>query len=93
MFDFGFTRFITNTWISVIWTLFVILAALACIVAIVGGLFAVANGAMQGFGSILLAPIVIALYLLFIRIGLECIIVLFRIETHLRALCDQNENK
>ena len=91
MFDFGFTHFITNTWISFIWILNVILTILSCVVATYIGLYALNYGGSAGF--LLLSPIVAALFLLFTRMGLECIIVLFRIETHLRVIREKSETK
>ena len=93
MFDIGFTRFITTTWISFIWTVLVILAILACIVAVFGGPFVIYNSmeVWTGTTAMLMGPIVMllgllvtALFLLFTRMGLELAIVFFRVETNTR---------
>jgi len=94
-FDFGFTRFITNTWISFIWIVIVTLTILVFCVAILAGLFTLSQGGVSpaGVGIILLATIIAPLFLLFARMGLEGVIVLFRIETHLRSIREHYEKK
>ena len=86
-FDIGFTRFITNTWTSILWVLSIILAFLGCVGAMVLG---ASNEAPELF---IFAPIAAALFLLFMRMSFELTIVLFRIETHLRTIRDKYENK
>ena len=87
-FDFGFTRFITNTWISFIWMVCVGVILLGYVIALIAGLSAMfVHGSFTGVVIIILAATVAAaLCLLFTRISLELTIVVFRIETHLRAL-------
>jgi len=86
-FDIGFTRFITNTWTSILWVLTIIFALLGCGGAMVFGAF---NDAPVLF---IIAPIAAALFLLFMRMAFELTIVIFRIETHLRTIRDKYENK
>jgi len=86
-FDIGFTRFITNTWTSILWVLTIILAFVGCGGALV---YAATNEAPILF---LLAPIATVLFLLFMRISFELTIVLFRIETHLRTIREHYEKK
>ena len=88
LFDIGFTRFITNTWISIIWVLTIILTFLGCVGAMVYHAF---NNAPPVLFIII--PIVSLLSLLSMRMLFEVTIVLFRIETHLRTIREQNENK
>ena len=92
MFDFGFTKFVTSKVISFFWVLFVIIYILACVGTVVGGIIAGIFGSPERF-ILVLAPIPLTLYLLIIRMGYEFIIIVFRIETHLRAIREQNENK
>jgi len=86
MFDFGFTRFITNTWISIIWAINVVatilVATVACFICLFGNPPAI---------LVLAVPIVVALWLLLSRMPLELTIVMFRIETHLRTIKDNSE--
>jgi len=86
-FDIDFTRFITNTWISALWVLTIVVAFLGCGIAL---LFAVNKEVPI---LILIAPIAAALFLLFMRMSFELTIVMFRIETHLRTIRDKYENK
>ena len=79
-FDIGFTHFITNTWTSILWVLTIIIAFLGCVGAIG---YAVSNEAPI---LILIAPIAAALFLLLMRMTFELEIVVFRIETRLRAI-------
>ena len=83
LFDIGFTRFITNTWTSILWVLTIILAFLGC-----GG--AMVYGASNKVPVLfIIAPIAAALFLLFMRMTFELTIVLFRIETHLQTIRDK----
>ena len=90
MFDFGFTRFITNTWISIIWAINVVVACVVAVGGCVAGLAIGASGELAGF-LLLTAPIVVVLWLLLSRMWLELTIVMFRIETHLRTIKDNSE--
>jgi hypothetical protein len=79
IFDIGFTRFVSNTIISIIWVICILAAVIACI----GGVLVMMNGnAIMGIAMILLAPIA----LLFIRMTLELEVVIFRIESNTRVL-------
>lgn len=95
--DFGFTRFITNVWISFIWTVIVIIVFLLWGLACLAGLATILQGGNDSafIGGLLiffLATTLAALYLLFARMGLELIVVVFRIETHLRTIRDKYES-
>ena len=97
IFDFGFTRFITNTWISMIWRISVILTLVFLGIMVVGGLYFMAQGKGEYDFLILLtislSTIAAILNLLFTRITLEFIIVVFRMESHLRVLKDKEGNE
>ena len=86
-FDIGFTRFITNTWTSILWVLSIGTSFLGCGSAM---LFAIAY---EAYILLFIAPVAAALFLLFMRIAFEITIVLFRIETHLRTIRNKYENK
>lgn len=83
LFDFGFTSFITLRFLRIIYTLVVVII---CGLAL---LFYVSL-ARQGFGAFLLAsvvvPVVTLLYLVFARVGMELIALLFRMGEDLKAL-------
>jgi len=93
-FDFGFTRFITRPCISILWRLVVIAAFLAVLFGWGAALVTMMNGNPGGaIAYFFVIPIVTALYVLLIRIGYEFIIVVFRIESHLRDIRDHLEKK
>jgi hypothetical protein len=89
IFDFGFTRFITTTWISIIWKIVVFVIIAAYCMMLLAGLGTMTRSFPQGLSMIIMATIAAPLYLLFARIGLELVIIVFRIETHLRAIRDK----
>ena len=94
MFDFGFTKFFTNTWLSTIWVLTVILFILTFLGSIGFLVYSMQNNpAPESFlmlGGLLLASLI---YLISVRLSLEFVIVVFRIETHLRAIREKDENR
>jgi hypothetical protein len=76
LFDFSFTRFITLSIIKILYILGIVLIALGWLAIVISGL-------SQGFGPGLVALIIGTLaalvYLIFFRISLELIVVIFRI--------------
>ena len=93
MFDFGFTKFITNTWISFIWALIVVVHILIYIGGLPFVMIVTANSTALDVVSFFVFLIGIPLSLLFSRMSLEAVVVLFRIETHLRTISEKYENK
>ncbi|MGL4942455.1 MAG: DUF4282 domain-containing protein [Thermoguttaceae bacterium] len=90
LFDFGFTRFITNTWISVIWTIEVFVVLFSYAISILVGLYLLTQSPLQGIIFLLLATVGVIVGLILSRIWLELMIIVFRIETHLRTIRDQS---
>ena len=102
LFDIGFTRFITNTWISTIWGFCIVFTT------VVWGyetytIFQTGKGTgwffttmlpnqQQGF-LVLFMTFEAIIGLLITRVMLELIIAIFRIEMHLRAIREKYENK
>ncbi|MEX0886782.1 MAG: DUF4282 domain-containing protein [Phycisphaeraceae bacterium] len=82
--DFGFSRFITLNVIKVLYILGMVVIALAWFTAVVGG-FA-QGGAGIGFGMLIFASVAAVLYLIFYRVWLELIVVIFRIGEHTARL-------
>lgn len=74
--DFGFKRFITLSVIKVLYLLGIAVICLALVIALISS-FTV--GAMAVIGVLIVGPIVALLYLIFFRIWLELIVVVFRI--------------
>ena len=78
IFDIGFTRFISNTWISIIWGILItahIIGAVVCLFA------ALNNGDPRLF---LVALVVVPVSLLLCRMSLELNVIFFRIESNTR---------
>ena len=104
IFDIRFTRFITNVWISIIWVVVIVahflgygIAILVTItmvmnVASMVGVNSVFAGAIMLPSVVLLETVLFVLALIFSRMALEVIIVLFRIETNTRVLKERTEN-
>jgi len=78
IFDIGFTRFISNTWISIIWVILIIVHFL---VAIGATLYSLNVGHPVPF---LIASFAVPISLLFSRMALELEVIFFRIETNTR---------
>ncbi len=77
LFDFSFKEFITIKIISVLYMISIIGAGLWSLVILFGG---VASGKFGGVvGGLVLAPVAFILAVIFSRIWLETVIVLFRI--------------
>jgi hypothetical protein len=93
LFDFGFTRFITPGWVKVVYNVAFLLSVALLI------LFAVAivylwsqrpadSGPIVTFGIVggLLLLLILACWLFLLRLALEAILVVFRIEEHGRSI-------
>jgi len=95
IFDIRFTRFVMNFYIPYIWVLTIIVCFLGWAFSVVLGVnqLATEREPMYGIAAILMATIAVPFSLLFSRMVLEVVIVLFRIETHLRTIRDHYEKK
>jgi hypothetical protein len=76
LFDFSFTSFVTTKLIKFLYVLGILLAAL-------GGLFliitAFSQGVLPGLGALIIAPLFLLLGIMYLRVILEVLIVIFRI--------------
>lgn len=88
--DFSFNSFIT---VSIIKILYI----LGIIANVIVGLSVIVSGFSQGFGpgvlSLILAPIVVVLGIIFTRIYLELIVVIFRIANNTSIMAQASENR
>ncbi|GHT25758.1 hypothetical protein FACS18942_01610 [Planctomycetales bacterium] len=90
--DIGFTRFITPSWISVIWVICIVLNVISFLASFcfIGGMVKVTPNDDTGVIIFLLGTVVNVilhlLSLLFDRVFLELIIVVFRIEENTRGI-------
>jgi hypothetical protein len=87
--DVSFSRFVTESVIKILYVVAVALAAIFMLTAI----FAVFSnyGVTQGIGAVILAPVVLFVIVVFIRILFEIFIVLFRIADYLKVIADNSE--
>lgn len=76
LFDFGFTSFITLKFLKVIYGVLTVLVLLVGLVFLLAGL---SKGGGTAVLSLVGAPVVTLLYLVFIRISMEVIALFFRI--------------
>jgi hypothetical protein len=90
LFDLSFTEFVTIRVIKVIFVLTIIIAGLFAAAVLIGGF---SGGVGRGLFGLVLAPIAFLLNVLFARIWLEVIIVLFRIAENTGKLVEFNEGK
>lgn len=76
LFDTSFSEYITPSIIKVIFIIGVLLAGIAAILLLFGG---VRGGGMGAVLSLVIAPIAFVLYVIGVRISCELIIIMFRI--------------
>ena len=85
--DIGFTRFISNTWISFIWVVVIIAHFLGTIGAIFYAFHAEEFKDIAVL-SLFVVPLIALVSILFCRMFLELDVVLFRIESNTRETRD-----
>ena len=89
LFDLSFSEFVTIKVIKVIYFLLIVLSAIYAIVFIGAG-FGQSGGA--GFVALILSPLVFLLAVLYFRICMELVIVIFRIGENTTKLVEMKEN-
>jgi hypothetical protein len=87
--DFGFTRFVTIRIVPILYLLGLVLGA---IVAASQVLAAFRMGAIVALVSLVLVPFAYLLFALYLRVGLELVIILFRIQGDIARLGGQSED-
>ena len=88
LFDLSFTEFVTTRAIKLLFIIGVVFAAIGALGLIVGGF---SSGAGKGMLVLVLSPLVFILYVFFVRISCEMIIVVFRIAENTSRLVEQKE--
>lgn len=81
LFDLSFSQFLTTKILKILYVIFMVIAGIA-VIGLIAASFA--QGAAQGILVLLLSPIIWLLYVIFARIWIETIIVLFRIADNTR---------
>lgn len=90
IFDFSFTEFISIDLIRVLYVFAFIVAGLAMVGTILAGF---SNGFGWGLGSLIIAPVVFFIIVFVARIGLETMVVLFRIAENTRETADNTKTE
>jgi uncharacterized membrane protein len=88
LFDFGFKRFITLSVIKVLYILGMVLIGLMVLAFVVTGF---TQGTAAGIGALVVAPIIALLYLIFYRVWLELIVVIFRIGENTSKMVERGQ--
>jgi hypothetical protein len=83
LFDFSFTRFVTE---KIIMALYVLAIVLFIFVVIYGIVSAFSRGFLPGIISLVFSPIVLLVYIVVVRVWLEFIVVVFRIADHAQQI-------
>ena len=89
LFDFSFTEFVTTRIIKFLFVLSIILSAIVALGIVIAGFSS--NSGAAGILALLFSPVVFFLNVLFSRIWLELIIVVFRIAENTGRLVEQNK--
>lgn len=90
LFDFTFTSYVTPKFLKFLFVVGIIVAILATIVAIITGFMShIAIGVIV----LILSPIIFFLYVLFVRIYIELVMILFRIQADVAKLVEQKEQQ
>lgn len=86
LFDFSFTEFITIRTIRILYGILIALAGIAALYFIVTGFRA---SAAMGILYLILSPLLFFLDVIIVRIWLEIVMVIFRIEENTRKLAEK----
>ncbi|MGF1482551.1 MAG: DUF4282 domain-containing protein [Cyanophyceae cyanobacterium] len=71
LFDFSFSHFVAIKVVGVLYAVGIFFAALFAFVVVTGGFN---RGFLSGVGSLIVAPLIFLLYIIFIRISLEALV-------------------
>jgi hypothetical protein len=83
LFDLSFTRFLTVSVIKVIYLLGILMLCIIWLMVVIAGF---SQGFLPGIGAIIVASIIWVIQLLFLRVWLELIVVIFRIGENTSAM-------
>jgi Domain of unknown function (DUF4282) len=86
LFDLSFTTFITSKLIKVVYALAIAFAALVAAALLVSGF---SQGTLVGLLMLIVAPIVFLAIVIYARVILEIMIVVFRMAEHLAEIAQQ----
>jgi hypothetical protein len=86
LFDLSFTTFVTSKLIKVLYALAILFAALVAAALLVSGF---SQGSLVGLLMLIVAPIVFLATVIYARVLLEIMIVVFRMAEHLAEIAQQ----
>lgn len=89
--DISFSRFVTESVVKILYVVAVVLAGIFMLVGIIGAFLN--YGVSQGIGALILAPVVLFVIVVFIRILFEIFIVIFRIADYLKIIAENSEQQ
>jgi hypothetical protein len=89
IFDFSFQRFITLSVIKVLFMLGILLIALEWLAMVILGF--TTGGTMGGVGALIIGTVACFIAVIFLRVWLELIVVIFRIGENTSKLVEQKE--
>ena len=86
LFDFTFSQFVSETLVRVLYLVAIGLAVIAAIIAIIAAFFN--YNLYVGISVLILAPLVLLVYIVIVRVIFEFVIVVFRIADHTRQIVE-----
>ncbi len=89
LFDFSFENFVFPKLVKFLYTLVIFLMALVYLFIVIGGF---SQGTGTGLAALIFGPVIIILYLVFIRAWMEVTIVLFRIYENTNILAGKEKD-
>ena len=90
LFDFSFSRFVSETLIRV---LYLVAIGLAVTAAIIGIIAAFTNSLSIGISALIIAPLVLFVYIVIVRVIFEFVIVIFRIADHTKQIAENTQTQ
>ena len=91
LFDVSFNNFVTTQIISVLYILSIIFVGILVLFGIGGGIIKLFSDFWGGFFMIVFTPLMALIYLIFVRIGLELVIVIFKIADNSKVVAETQE--
>ena len=88
LFDTSFESFVFPKVVKFIYIVIIIFLALGYLAMLIAGF---SQSAAAGLGALILGPIALLLYLIFVRAGIEVAMVMFRINANVKKMLDMKE--
>jgi hypothetical protein len=89
LFDFSFSSFITPKIIKILFVIGLVLTAIFTLLIII---FAFISGIVSGVFALIFSPVIFLLYVLAVRIYLELLIVIFRIQDDIAKIAERSKD-